>query len=263
MEEEKLEIKIDISIINNKCLLHFKEITECLTHIYYSINTMNESANAPLPTNSLPIIIDNHTIKPTVEEQKKITLNWIMVKAFEELINGLTQSLKETYKYLMIYSLSQLSKYTKTKEEIEAEIKKIYKASEKEHFPALIKKIEEILKYPLFLKEEILTINQVRNCFVHRNGFVSFKDINPSTNDLRLKWNSLKFYTIIDGHKKEITYEYRKDGVIVSNLSMEEIKNEKIFKLNDKILIDLEEFNNISYSCILFIQELYKSMPLP
>lgn len=46
------------------------------------------------------------------------------------------------------------------------------------HFPELIKKVNKSLKEPLKYSKEILSINKVRNCLIHRNGFVHPRDFN-------------------------------------------------------------------------------------
>lgn len=264
MEDERIEIKFELAEVTNKFLLHLKDTTDSITHIYYAIDKSEIDIHKPLPTDSFPITITDNKPKPTIEEQKQLTLRWTLTKAFEEFINGLTKSFKETYKYLRIYTLSQEPKYSRTREGLEAELQKIEIEIEKLHFPDFVDKIEKLLDKPLPLREEILSINQVRNCLVHRHGTVGEKDIkNSPTNDLRLKWNSLKFLTKINGQLTEITYEMRKDGMTAYGLTIQTIRNEKIFKLGDKIFFDINEFNGIAYTCATFASGLFPLMPRP
>lgn len=264
MTDEKIEIKFELADVTNKFLLHLKDTTDCISHIYYSIDKLDIDMHKPLPTDSLPIVITDNRPKPTKDEQKQLTLLWTLTKAFEEFINGLTKSFKETYKYLRIYVLSQNPKYTRTREELEAELQKIEIEMEKLHFPDFLDKIEKLLNKTLPLREEVLSINQVRNCLVHRHGTVGEKDIkNSPTSDLQLKWNSLKFWTKINGQQTEITYNLRKNGIIADGLSLESIKNVKAFKLGDKISFDINEFNGIAYTCATFANGLFPLMPRP
>ena len=264
MEDKKIEIKFELGDVTNKFLSHLKYLTDCITHIYYAINRSDIDIYRPLPIDSFPIMVSDNRIKPTIDEQKHLTLNWTLAWAFEDFIKGLTKSFKETYKYLKIYVLSQEPRYTRTKDDLEKELQKIEIDIEKLHFPDFIKKIEELLNQTLPLREEILSINHVRNCLVHRYGTVGEKDIkNSSTGDLQLKWISLKFWANINGQQTEINYDLRKDGIIVNDLSHQTIKNEKTFKLNDKISFDINEFNGIAYTCATFARELFSLMPRP
>lgn len=264
MEDEKIEIKFELEEVTNKFLLHLKDTTDCITHIYYAIDESGIDIHKPLPTDSFPITISDNKSLPTISEQKQLTLHWTLSKAFEEFVNGLTKSFKETYKYLKIYNLSQEPKYTRTREALEKEFQQIEIDIEKIDFPTFIDKIEGLLKQKLPLTDEIKSINKTRNCLVHRHGTVGQKDIkNSPTGDLRLKWISLKFWTKINGLQTEITYDLRKDGIIADGLSIQTIKNEKVFKLGNKISLDINEFNGIAYTCATFANGLFPIMPRP
>ena len=56
---------------------------------------------------------------------------------------------------------------------LQGELDAISLRAHKLHFPALIEDIEKMLAAALPLKEEILSINQVRNCLVHKNAIVA------------------------------------------------------------------------------------------
>jgi hypothetical protein len=264
MQDNKIEFKFNLSDVSNKFLFHLRETTDCITHIYNSIENSSIDRYRPLPTDSFPLQIDDKRPIPSIEEQKLNTINWILNKAFEEFINGLTKSFKETYRYLKIYSLSLEPRNSSKREDFEKILDKVEVDIEKFSFPEFLDKIELLLRQPLPLKEEISSINKIRNCLVHRHGLVGEKDIKTSpTKDLRLKWISLKYWTNIEGEQMEITYNFRKDSIIVKNLEIEQIRNEKVFKSGDKILLDINEFNHISYTCYQFITRLYTLMPIP
>jgi len=262
MDTEKIDIEV-ITTVANKCMLHIQETTDYLKHIYHAVNYANVDIHKPFPIDNFPINIDNQVPKPTLEDQKILTINWALIKAFEELINGLTKSLKDTYRYLKVHAIHQ-EPYTKSRAQIESELQKISVKLEDAHFPEFIEAIEKSLNCKLPLRDEIISINQLRNCLVHRHGIVSAKDIkNSTTGDLRLKWISLGSFTQIDGQEIEITYNYRKDGITVPNVLHKQFSNEKIFKVGDKVAIDLSEFNGFSYTCIEFALQLFKMMPQP
>ena len=127
-----------------------------------------------------------------------------------------------------------------------------------------IQKIELLLDRQLPLKEEILSINQIRKCLIHRFGRVGDIDVKYSkNNDLRLKWISLRFWTTMNNIKTEVTYDLRKDRITVNELSSELIKNEKIFELGEEISIDINEFNGIAFTCAKFVEQVLNSIPIP
>jgi hypothetical protein len=261
---ENIKIKFELADVYNKFLFHLKETIDCLTHIYYAIDKFDIDIHKPLPTDSFPIVINDKKSKPTIDEQRQITLNWTLTKAFEDLINGLTKSFKETYRYLRIYSLYKASPLVMSRDEFEKKLNKIEMEIDKLHFPDFIERIENNLSLLLPLKEEILSINKIRNCLVHRDGVVEDTDIkNSMTNSLHLKWISLKFWTTVAGKQTEITYDLRKDGVTVTDINYETTNNEKVFKLKDKISLNINEFNGIAYTCSTFAQNLFQVLPRP
>lgn len=162
-----------------------------------------------MPTDSFPLSINNQKPALTINEQKIASFEWVIRKAFEDFINGLTKSLKEANKIIKTLILSEKPKYSMTKEEIENGLRKINAEIESLHFPKLIEFIENYIGHPLPFREEIISINQIRNCLVHRDGLVSVKDVN-NNNELELKWISLKWYTKINEVSTEITYDLRK-----------------------------------------------------
>src|ERR1041385_8845285 len=99
--KEKVEIKIELSEVTNKCLLHLKEVTDCVNHIYFATNNFDYT-KTPLPTDSFQLIINDQKPLLTPEEQKVKTIEWTLKKAFEEFIIGLTKSLIEAYKLLKV-----------------------------------------------------------------------------------------------------------------------------------------------------------------
>lgn len=258
------QVKFDISDVTNKFLLHLKKITDNVTLIYSAVDEYDANFSKPLPTDSFPIGVYDGQPRLPIVDQKEAATEWILTKAFEELVYGLIKSFKETYRYLSYYDLSQKQDKTMTKGGIEKELERIEKELEEFHFPTFIQKIELLLNRQLPLKEEILSINQIRKCLIHRFGRVGDIDVKYSkNNDLRLKWISLRFWTTINNIKTEVTYDLRKDRITVNELSSELIKNEKIFELGEEISIDINEFNGIAYTCAKFVEQVLNSIPIP
>lgn len=260
MKEEPIEIKFTLEDVVNVFLDHLKETTNCVTHIYYSIQEADIDLNKPMPTDSFPLAINNEKPSLTLNEQKVASFEWVIRKAFEDFIIGLTKSLKEANKIIKTLILSEKPKYSMEREEIENELRKVDDEIEGLHFPKLIEFFENYLGHPLPFREEIISINQIRNCLVHRGGLVSNKDV-KNNNELELRWISLKWYTKINEVSTEITYDMRKNGITVNNLDYKVVDNKKSFKLGQKISINLNEFNGIAYTCSEFAQYLYSSMP--
>lgn len=259
---EKIKIELQLDDVTNKFLLQIKETTESVARIYQAIEMLEIDIHKPLPTDDFPILIDDKKPKPSIIEQKEITINWVLRKGFEDFTSGIILSFKEAYKNLKIYSFYKEHNGTKTREQIKAELNKINEDREKFHIPNFIEKIGELIELPLPYKEEIISINKIRNCLVHRHGIVSEKDVRDSSDGkLHLKWISLQLYTVVDGKKVVITHEMRKNRMTIYNWGYDRIPNEKVFILGEKISLSINEFNGIAATCAEFARSLFDFMP--
>lgn len=107
---------------------------------------------------------------------------------------------------------------------------------------------------------EIKSINQGRNCLVHRRGIVT--DIDLTTPDgLLIQWNKLQL--LAEGPWG--TCKVGRDGKIIDDNGVPQLadqmmvridKKEKLFSEGDAILFDAEEFSDICFTCMLFGNQL-------
>lgn len=105
------------------------------------------------------------------------------------------------------------------------------------------KKKEELSAYcpdTLNLENEATSLNNARNCFVHRRGVVSQKDINDNSNNLIVKWRTIRM------DEK-------------NNPPLEFVSLEKKYKIGSTIVFDYENcmdtmFTLIGYYNVLFNQ---------
>ena len=107
---------------------------------------------------------------------------------------------------------------------------------------------------------EIKSINQGRNCLVHRLGVVT--DIDLNTRDgLLIQWNKLQL--VAEGSWGRCNIG--KDGKVVDIYGVPQLadqvmmridKKEKLFSKGDAIMFDAEEFSDIYFTCVLFGNQL-------
>ena len=144
---------------------------------------------------------------------------------------------------------------------MEQKISNIDISANRAHFPNLIKHIEQCIDQPLYLRDEIISINRARNCMVHSGGIVQDKDLkDKGSKVLTLKWKIVRFSTEKNGQQILLEYRTRKDGIHIDNLQMELIDNFKEFSLGERISIDLNEFNDILYTCSIFTKTLFNTL---
>ena len=188
----------------------------------------------------------------------EIVSNWIFRKAFEDVIIGLTLSLIQAYTLLEIKERSQRSTAIpfESAEAIQNEIDKIGIQARKLPFPALIDNIESHISDTLFFKEEIISINQIRNCLVHKNGIVQ-------NAQMSLKYIDSKVSVKTADSVVELTKEVKDQNIPIQGMSFEEIRRENNFRAGDKVQISSDMFKAITYTCIRFVHEMIRNLPIP
>jgi len=249
--EDRMKYKIDIQIndVANKCLRHIHKITEIVSLINDTIQSYNKPFFPPLEVDALPIRFTDPEVPQTDVLPKDQALDWLFEKSFEEFIAGITKSLIEAYidvHYVSFARKTKIQPYEQDK--IAKEIQDIKERPLKLFMPTLVEKIEEELKVTLQLRDEILSINQVRNFLVHNNGIA-----NKSCN---LNFLELVVYTIKDGKHIEIKLEHKSKGMLIENIGHGGRNKTIHFKKGDKVKITPKMFNDISFTCIQFISHL-------
>jgi hypothetical protein len=262
---ESIKIEFQITEVLNRSLRQLRLTTEATTHIYHSLINFNVEKFSPLQTDSLPITITDPFTDLKPELTKERALIWLFRKAFEEFIVGLTESLIEAHKFSKLYNLANLTiNHDYTKEEIEAKVKEINKKARKLNFPTLINEIEKELNISMPLKAEIISINQVRNCLVHRNSIVMDNDINNETNDcLKLCFLELITLSEKDGQIIEVKWEHKKDGFMTNKLGFDVRSKTISFRKGEQVVLDQNIFNGVTYTCITFAEKLLAILPKP
>ena len=263
-EAEPIQINFQITDIYNKCLLHLKKTTEIITLINHTLQSYNDLNFPPLEVDALPISIDDSESIGCKDTPKVQASDWLFKKAFEEFIVGLMESLMEAHKACKLYSLlAETQQRQVQRSEIMEKLEIINTKPTTLSFPSLISEIENELNCKLLLREEVLSINQVRNCLVHGNSVVRKKDINSRTNQtLTLQYIELVVVANKNGELKEIKKEDKKHIIYTDRLDIYTRNKSIAFKCDENVKIDATVFNNISVTCILFIEKLFAKIPL-
>ena len=124
-------------------------------------------------------------------------------------------------------------------------------------FKRLITEIEQKSGIELQHKDEILSINQIRNCLIHANGKVSEKHINNNLeNTLQLSYYDLIAIIEKDGNLIEMNLEHRNIGYQSENINLELRKRNVNFKIGEEIVLDQDIFNGVVYTCSIFVIQL-------
>lgn len=237
-----------LKLNRNDALITLNEkLSECTNAVFFGINAIDKIDNLPenLSDDEASIFTHEPVNKMSVENSRINFKSWVLKNGFEDLITALTE--------LMISFSSIVDLNKKIKENPKrtfGEFKQlIFERNEKNTklpFPKLIEKVNSSLKEPLKFSDEILSINKVRNCLVHRNGFVHPTDFN-NENGLELKWWHYNFELEQGEEKKKLE---RFDIITPEdNIIATSVLKAKMFNDRERISFSLQEFFELSHFC--------------
>jgi hypothetical protein len=268
--EGGIKLQFDL-VVGKECQLQIKSIIDNASHIYHAMQNWDMKPMHHLPTDKLPFRL-HYPNQPilTVEEQRKEVIDWMIKKAFEDFLVAITKSLVIACNYLGTLEIIQSAvaraeadvknHRTAIKPEmvvgqINWNIDKLEKANKRLHVPLLIDKIKSYLGKPLEYEEQILSINRLRNCFVHQNSIAD--------KDLVLKWISKDDYGFYNDAWIELNeYEMREKGMLLGGLNTKFLHKERTIHIGDKVELSLDEFNEIALTIVMFSTGLNNIMPL-
>jgi hypothetical protein len=259
---QQINFEFAFSDIANKALEHIGNVIRFTQFLYHNSSSSDSYRETPLPSDEIPFIISGiKSENLSAEELKMLSINWLNQKALEEFVAGTILCLEEANKFFQFQKMAVESKTSPIASNEKAEEMKanIVKKVKKTHLPVHFEQIEKHLNCSLEFKEEILSINNARNCLVHRNGVVHEVDFNDNDNQcLRLKWT--EFFNevqLLNGEWMKLTFELREKGVDVKNLRITPIKRELCFYKDDTTVYDVNTIVGVGLTCIFFIDNLY------
>ncbi|MGL1892167.1 MAG: hypothetical protein OCD02_11115 [Spirochaetaceae bacterium] len=252
--------KIELIFNPNDTAINFtKVMNESLQTVNYGIRLIESSdeVSGRFKNSSEDFLHLEVGVEATKVELDSHLKNVLLCKATEDCIKGIILTMCNAYTLLVLSD-----KYKGMMDIPVTDIcnsqEGIYKKAQSFSLPRLINEIEKKINKDLLLKDEIITINKVRNCLSHRNGIVfAPKDINNSDLEtLDLKMLYIGLYQIEDNVEVEV-------GGVVSvssdNPATMKIENfTKSFKANEGIDLTYKEVQCIFYTCSQFVNNIVK-----
>ena len=234
----------------NYVLQPFKELLgNCQNNVLLGLRLVENIEIFPEPTTEelkfMQLYFNGHITE--INYSKYLFKQWVLKNGFEDVHNYLRNTLEKLYVYLNIKD--EIKKDPAI--DFDERLSSLEQKANKENFPTLINKITELFGEALDYEKHIESINNARNCFIHRNGVVGEKDINnTATNKLEIIGNRFKLF--FKKGNEEIIAEFGKPGPENTALMMGAEKFIIDFDQNQKIDISLKQFIDILNTCVFF-----------
>lgn len=258
-----MRVELDSAEVTNKCLRHMKKALEKITFLYNAVNDFEEKQYRPLPSDGFPLFIESPEPDPTFSELREDSRDWLFLKGIQEIIVGLSESMKETYYYLKMVELHKTQQYSLTREKLIAKLNEFRKDAATLTFFDLITALSVLFEGKLQGVEEVLSINQARNCLEHRNGIVGDIDIKGGGDTFKLRYYSIRLSAEVNGQRKDILYKDRENTITVYDPIFYGTLLIKEFHKGDQLKFSSTDFNDIALTAANFVNQFSRYIPRP
>lgn len=198
----------------------------------------------------------------TAEERRATYQNWLLCRAFQELLRGVRESLEEAVLFLAL--LSRTGEKT-TVGQWNQDLANIRRRASNMKFPQLIAAVNSELTEPLAFEAEFLSMQKVRNCLEHRGGIVGAGDVDEGASALTLSFPCRRIFyrrgdediDIVPG--QTVDAGDGKDEVqILTRLE----SRSRTYKIGERIVFNANDFNEVAMACHFFAGDLGRKLPL-
>jgi hypothetical protein len=191
------------------------------------------------------------------DERRAILQQWIICRGVMEIARSIRESLESAHIFIeLVKAMPEL----KTGGGFNAVREAARGSADRARFPELVEMVRNGLAKEMDFHEELNSIQKLRNCLEHRNGFVAERDIDEA-GELRLTFPVWILTVRHNGNDEEHELDqpiFVPEGgqVLVRRTSME-----KIFRLQEKIEFSPKEFMQLAFSCYLFATDIGTKLP--
>ncbi len=214
-----------------------------------------------LPTSFFQFKIGDQGEKLTADQLETLKENyrtWMLTRGFGDFIKAVLAALQEAHLYCEVATIRPGK--IRSFDEMRAHIDSIRVKASKLDLPTLLDRVSLRLKSPLDLREDILSINKVRNCLEHRHGVVRQPDINDQANNaLVMTWRRSKIFYEKDGREIEVTTGSIVEGPATVKHRFENAR--KVFRLGKRVQLSVDEFNQVMFTCNVLGQDIVSKLP--
>jgi len=209
------------------------------------IEKFPEPTNEELQLIQIQLMLGNQA--SDISHTKELFKRWLLINGFEDIHSCIRTTLERLFVFKAIENQLNDNPSLDIKG-VESDLK--IKAN-KFNYPTLCNAVHTELKDTLTYERHLESINNARNCLVHRNGIVTTKDCNNDQKDkLIITGNGFKMF--FKKGDEEVLAEVGKPGPVNAALMLgaEEFNIE--FNIGDRLNITLKQFIDILNTCIFF-----------
>jgi hypothetical protein len=181
-------------------------------------------------------------------ERRAMHENWILAKAFQELLRAVRHALEEAHLYTSLLTKAHQARSNITLVEF---LKPFQKKAQDLRFPELLTQVNKNLNSKLEFADAYQSLQSARNCLEHRNGIVSETETRGG-GTFTLSMPRMKLFYMRGATEVEIVNEHTiepGDDRAEVDVMMRLDVRKRTFALGERLTFTLAEFNEIAFAC--------------
>jgi len=234
------------------------EISKEVVDLYFAALAKEDLSKKPQSADDKFFKFEFAGSKLTAEQRRSIHENWILSRAFQDLIRGIRASLEEAYFFCELLAAGKIT--AKASSTLESVLQPFRKRANDLNFPDLLKAVNARLETPLEFSDSYQSLQNARNCLEHRNGIVGTVDINAD-GKMVLQFPRMMMFVEREGKDVELHQgmEVKKGEVVAMKFAI----RQREFSLGSPLSLTAADFDEISFGCAHFAVQLASRLPKP
>lgn len=258
-EPSQKEYQVSPDEVLNKFVRQYRVTSHSLRHAHGSIRVQRASTLPMLDVDGLAFMAEDPANPIGDEEQCMETEGWLLRAACIDLITALNESLIEACRLIRLSRTQRNSKLKPFQDAaaIEEHMAKMDAELMRANIPDLLKELSNGIGRPLAFDQEIRSLNQLRNCLIHRYGLVSKKDLNTAdVPALRLSYMSHKIFVRMGEVEQEVSRELKARAPTINAMMTRAVPKTLDYSVGSVIGLTTDVFNDVAFTSYLFLQYL-------
>ena len=259
MTERNLEIQLNadrLAFIINSAVVNSIEI------VNFHFNALSV-ADLSKPVQTTETMYKFKTPELSVAQRRALHENWILAKAFQELLRAVRHALEEAHVFA---SLLSKGKHTvRSSGTLDDFLRPFRKAAADLVFPDLLTAVNELLHENLVFSDAYRSLQSARNCLEHRDGIVSQTETRGA-DAFELSIPRIKLFYMRNGTEVELEIghivEPENDEASAEILMKIDLRRRALAP-GERIVFTLTEFNEIAFACHFLGAQLSSKLPKP
>jgi hypothetical protein len=182
------------------------------------------------------------------EQRRTVHENWILAKAFQELLRSVRQGLEFAHVITELIN----TKHTAASDRTVAEFLKPFEVKAQDRrFSDLLSDVNKRLATTLDFADSYTSLQAARNCLEHRAGIVGERDTRGE-NMFLISVPCIKIFYLCGGVEIELAkgdVVEPGDGKDHADILMKIETRKRTFKLGQRLTFTIGEFNQIAFAC--------------